>query len=204
MNTLGATTIGTMPAPSLKPYFFGRFRDFGLSGAAAFFRSRRKSLRLGIGISSPFGVNWVFFMAHPLDGARLKVVRAQEHMESLKAEIAMYMQGRPWEIRMKKHVDKSGIAPMPFEIPELIVTTPPPLRLSTVIGACVTNLRAAVDYILWELVAKYFNPPFNPLDSNDRRITAFPISEKSTHRGYMDRLDRLAQRKIPAAADRKS
>jgi hypothetical protein len=47
-----------MHAPSLKPYFFGRLVD--LSGAAAFFKFLRKSLRLGIGISSPCGVTWVF------------------------------------------------------------------------------------------------------------------------------------------------
>jgi hypothetical protein len=34
-------------------------RDF--SGVAAFFRSRRKSLRFGIGISAPFGVRCSFF-----------------------------------------------------------------------------------------------------------------------------------------------
>ena len=47
-------------------YFFGRLRrrDFAgfPSGAAAFFRSRRKSLRLGTGIAYPLGVFCVSLM----------------------------------------------------------------------------------------------------------------------------------------------
>ena len=32
-------------------------------------------------------------MNHPLDGARLKVVRAQKHLQTLKDEIAHYLSG---------------------------------------------------------------------------------------------------------------
>jgi hypothetical protein len=131
-------------------------------------------------------------LAHPLDGARLKIVRAEEHVDALKAEVAMYLHGRPWTIGTKVTGGHSHIAP--------IITVPPPLRLSTIIGDCVTNVRASLDYIIWELAGRYFSPPFDAADFNDRRITSFPISNGPTEAGYVDRLNRLAKRGVPTAA----
>lgn len=37
-------------------------------------------------------------MAHPLDGARLKVVRAQEHLESFKEAASVYINKKPYRI----------------------------------------------------------------------------------------------------------
>jgi hypothetical protein len=153
-------------------------------------------------------------MPHPLDGARLKIIRAEEHVQMLKAEIAMYLNARPWAIGTEtagKEIQKitavySGDdihAPSRGEAELRLVTSvvsPPPLRLSTIIGDCVTNARAALDYILWELVVRYFDPPFNSQRADDRRITAFPISKIVNQSGYVNRLDRLAKRRIPMAA----
>lgn len=131
-------------------------------------------------------------MSHPLEGARLKIVRAQEHVDVLKTETAIYLQGRPWTIGTNEYGEKP--------IPAPIITTQPPLRLSTIIGDCITNVRASLDYVIWELVLRYFSPPFDSANSNDRRITSFPISEKAADSGYMNRLNCLANRKVPAAA----
>ena len=131
-------------------------------------------------------------MADPLDGARLKIVRAQEHVDSLKAEIAMYLNARPWVIGTQQY---SNVA-----VPAPIVTVPPPLRLSTIIGDCATNTRAALDYIVWELAQRYFSPAFNQTSGDDRRITSFPLADTPEEPGYVDRLDRLTKRGIPTPA----
>jgi hypothetical protein len=132
-------------------------------------------------------------MTHPLDGARLKIVRAEEHVQTLKTEIAAYLNRRPWNVRIEEHGDKAGI-------PSFEITIPPPLGLSTIIGDCVTNVRASLDYVMWQLAARYFSPKLNPAKSGDRRLTMFPIYKTPFERGYVDTLDRLAQRGIPAAA----
>ncbi|HYT68956.1 MAG TPA: hypothetical protein VEL51_21205, partial [Vicinamibacterales bacterium] len=76
-----------------------------------------------------------------------------------------------------------------------------PPRLSLLIGDCITNARAALDYIVWELASKYFSPRVDLRSREDRRITAFPIFEHSaTEQGYKDRLNRLAARQVPAEA----
>lgn len=131
-------------------------------------------------------------MSHPLDGARLKIVRAEEHLQTLKAEIAEYLHGQHWEVNIERRGDKS--------VPVPSVTVVPPLRLSTIIGDCITNARASLDYIIWELAARYFSPPVDLVKQNDRRITAFPITNNPKDAGYLDRLGRLKNRKIPAAA----
>ncbi|HWE85810.1 MAG TPA: hypothetical protein VG267_12760 [Terracidiphilus sp.] len=131
-------------------------------------------------------------MPNQLDGARLKVIRAQEHIDSLKDEIAVYLNARPWVIGTQQYDDAAVPAP--------IITVPPPLRLSTIVGDCVTNIRAALDYIVWELAQRYFSPAFNQTSGNDRRITSFPIAGAPGEPGYVDRLDRLTKRGIPTSA----
>jgi len=128
-------------------------------------------------------------MSHPLDGARLKVIRAQEHIDSLRAEIGIYLNSNPYSIVTKEQADASEH--------EFTVTSSPPPRLSAIIGDCVTNARAALDYIMWELAAKYFVPRFNGGSGNDRQIVSFPIDST---KGYGDHLKRLTHRQMPADA----
>ena len=132
-------------------------------------------------------------MLDPLNGARLKLVRAQEHLASLKAEIDMYLDEHPYELVAEKLHE--------HQILSARIVTQPPLRLSTIIGDCVTNSRAALDYIVWELTLRYFNPPFDVTEYEDRKLTAFPISKGPSehgHAGHVQRLERLAKRGIPA------
>src|SRR2546422_3438816 len=149
-------------------------------------------------------------MNHPLDGARLKVIRAQEHLDSLKAEVRMYLNEQPYEVRSQPETRMHSRSQTNFYafyaqqnpvhfLPPLVPGVPP-VRLSTIIGDCVTNARAALDYIVWELAQRYFNPPFDIADLNDRRIVAFPLFKTATDKGFQDRLDRLANRQFPADA----
>jgi hypothetical protein len=126
---------------------------------------------------------------HPLDGARLKVVRAQEHLDSLKAEIGMYLEEHPYEIV----VDQKSY------VTTVVVTTSPPLRLSTLVGDVVTNARAALDYIVSELALQYFNPPFDSSDFDHRRTAAFPIHRRGETARYTNHLNRLQKLLTPTA-----
>jgi hypothetical protein len=209
-NTHGATTSASKRRTAFSYFFFGRRFDFFFSGVAAFFKSAKKSPRVGTGISAPCFVCCIFAMNHPLDGARLKIVRAQEHLDSLKAEIRMYLDEQPHEVRSQPETHTRGRDQTNFyayyaqtnpvhSLPPLVPGVPP-LRLSTIIGDCVTNARAALDYIVWELAQRHFKPPFNVTDRNDRRIVAFPIYPSASDAGLKDRLNRLTDRQIPAGA----
>jgi len=138
-------------------------------------------------------------MNHPLDGARLKVVRAQEHLDSLKAEIRMYLDEQPHEVRSEPKHNVHPAYPH-IEILRDLTPAPPPLRFSAIIGDCVTNVRAALDYIVWELAQRHFVPSFDIANRNDRRIVSFPLSETATDAGLKNRLNSLTNRKIPAGA----
>lgn len=151
-------------------------------------------------------------MTHPLDGARLKIARAREHLESLRVDIRTYLDEQPHEVRSqpetRMHTSRAATNFYAFyaqqnpvhSLPPIPVPGVPPPNLSTIIGDCVTNARAALDYIVWELAQRYFKPPFDITDRNDRRIVAFPIFDNETDPGLKDRLDRLAFRTIPTDA----
>lgn len=128
-------------------------------------------------------------MNHPLDGARLKVIRAQEHLDSLKTEVGMFLKEHPYGGVRPQEDEKHGRA-----ISHIIEA--PPLRLSTLIGDCVTNTRAALDYIVWQLATKYFAS----LNPDSHRWVNFPISNVPPD-GWIEReTNRLTQHGIPTPA----
>jgi hypothetical protein len=87
-------------------------------------------------------------LAHPLDGARLKVVRAQEHLDSLTDEIGRYAKGDPYVVSVKEYVEGwwGGRAD---------ITHHPAPRFSAIIGDCLHNLSSALDYVMWEVASTY-------------------------------------------------
>lgn len=87
---------------------------------------------------------------HPLDGAKLKVVRAQKHLQSLKNEIATYLNTNPYEIPIENDGDEMII--------RAAVIRPgcdPPEELSCIVSECIGSLRSALDYIAWELAMQH-------------------------------------------------
>lgn len=87
-------------------------------------------------------------MNHALDGSRLKVQRAREHLEALKCEIGKYLASTPYKFVTST---ESGVVTARLE------TIDPPLYLSAIVGDCVNNLSAALDYIAWQLAIRYWN-----------------------------------------------
>lgn len=132
-------------------------------------------------------------MVHPLDGARLKVVRAEEHLNALKLEIGAYLESKPYVVATHFKVDRANPGKGPVTI-----TKPPPVRCSLLIGDCVTNLRATLDYIAWELASRYFSPPLKESSQKDRRFASFCLSDDPS--SVRDHMAILAKRHVPATA----
>jgi hypothetical protein len=103
-------------------------------------------------------------MAHPLDGARLKIIRAKQHLESFNEEVSRYIRTNPCEVVTEMESDCICITG--------IVTSQPPPAIACIVGDFVTNLRAVLDYIAWELANKFVGRPL--ARGEEERIT-FPI-----------------------------
>jgi hypothetical protein len=104
-------------------------------------------------------------MTNALDGARMKLDRARTHLRCLADEIERYRESRPYGCATKI---EGTIASA-----EAVITAEPPASLSCIIGDCVTNIRASLDYVAWELATK--NPP-HPLTERQERGIYFPLS----------------------------
>jgi hypothetical protein len=103
-------------------------------------------------------------MAHPLDGARLKVVRAKQHLESFNGDAERYINTKPCKVITRIEGDCICV--------EGVITTEPPAPLACIVGDFVTNLRAALDYIAWELANKFVG---RPLSTREEEAISFPI-----------------------------
>jgi hypothetical protein len=108
---------------------------------------------------------------HPLDEALLRASRAEEHLEALDREIAVYVEANEAASLIKvEGMTVSAIWP-----PE-----PPPM-LSVRVGEIVYNLRAALDYFVYRLAE---------LDAgNVIKGTQFPIED--TPEGFKRRTPRF-------------
>lgn len=133
-------------------------------------------------------------MRHPLDGARFKIIRAQEHFDAFKTEGAAFLDTKPYRFESEVYGDYWWVKPR--------ATVQPPLRLSGIIGDCVTNIRASLDYVVWELAGKYFTIAIDLSRPGDRQILNFPIllPDPNRSKGHIDHLHRLAKRGFPTGA----
>lgn len=107
-------------------------------------------------------------MTHPLDGARLKVVRAKEHLKSFNEEAWRYVNTDPCKVVSKVEGDIVSV--------EGIVTSQPPPTLACIVGDLVTNCRAALDYIAWELAMR----AGRSLSGRQLKRIMFPIATNPT------------------------
>lgn len=85
-----------------------------------------------------------------------------------------------------------------------MITIQPDVELSLIVGDCLTNARAALDYIMYRLVTKYFEDPLIDLSKDrDRKLTSFPLFEAPStdpSSTYMNRFTYLPRR-MPKAID---
>src|SRR6266568_4630919 len=99
---------------------------------------------------------------HPLDGARKRVERANKHLNEIASQIETYATSEANrivvehnDIRNEPNFILAPHGPLPDDIPLLI-------------GECVYNFRAALDYLVFELSREDSGDP-NPLR------TQFPV-----------------------------
>src|SRR5437016_1130982 len=107
---------------------------------------------------------------------QFKVVWAEKHVDSLKGEIGSYLSRHVDEISSQPSRQPQHTWMNPIYIFPPIIPAQTELTLSAIIGDIITNARAALDYVTWELATKYFQPPLKIDDFADRKLASFPIS----------------------------
>jgi hypothetical protein len=117
-------------------------------------------------------------MNHSLDPARLKLIRAEEHIHALEDEVRKYLDTQPYEFLERDQDDERIV---------VRVTASPPLHLSTIVGDCVYNLGASLDLTFWALTSR--TGPSDP----DRDRVFFPIFSneakfRAAHSGLTKRI----------------
>jgi hypothetical protein len=137
-------------------------------------------------------------MAHPLDGARFKVVWAQTHVNTLKLELKGYLDQHAGEVQSQPHMNPQTTWLPPVQVLKAVIPSKTSQALSGIIGDIVTNARAALDYIAWELSQRYFVPKLDIAKFKDRRLASFPICDTAAE--IKESLESLAKRQIPAGA----
>jgi hypothetical protein len=85
--------------------------------------------------------------AHPLDGCRLKLDRAEEHLQTLKSEILAYLERKPYRMTTGRSPDYTEHS-FYLEATELV-----PPRFSVLFGDVLQNARSALDHIAWQLAS---------------------------------------------------
>lgn len=96
-----------------------------------------------------------------LEGSKLKVERAKEHILQLKAEIMAFHERKPYRIVVEEEPQSRD------QIYRVKVKEQPLPRWATIIGDIVHNLRSALDLLAYDLVLANGEIP--------NRNTAFPI-----------------------------
>lgn len=96
-----------------------------------------------------------------LDGAKLKLDRAREHLNSLGTEISLFLSREPYAAYVDMDEESREIR-FGIEVRER-----PDARLSVVIGEILHNLRSCLDHAAWELVSHEGGTPHSR--------TSFPI-----------------------------
>jgi hypothetical protein len=105
-------------------------------------------------------------MSHGLDGPRLKLGRANVHLESLKEQVQRFIDGNPY----------GAVAEYDGQTEKCVLRTqifvPPPQDWGIIIGDIAHNLRSALDQLVWQLACTQTATPFDK--------TAFPIFDVFT------------------------
>jgi hypothetical protein len=128
-------------------------------------------------------------MTHPLEGAHLKVVWAEKHLGALKKEIGRYLKSRPYKIAVEKN---GNVATAQF-----VIKTELPLHLSCILGDCLCNLRASLDYVAWQLAVRHYG---HPLVAGQHTDVSFPLSKKMATTLNANSRANLTKYGIPTAA----
>jgi hypothetical protein len=110
-------------------------------------------------------------MNHPLDGARKRLERADKHFQDLRGAIHAYAVSEANNIV----VDYDAVRNQPNII--LAPKTALPVEFALIVSDCIHNLRAALDYLVFELSRE-------DSGNDDPLGTKFPIATKDEFAKY--------------------
>jgi hypothetical protein len=88
-------------------------------------------------------------MTHPLDGARAKIERAGDHLETLDRAIRRWLEDYGYRMVLEPNVEpgKHRIVMRANR-----AGGSPPLHLGVIVGDALHDLRSALDHLIWQLV----------------------------------------------------
>ena len=117
---------------------------------------------------------------YPLDDTKSKLRRAKVHINALDRSIKRFIEKHPYDVQWK-HYDDMEILAVRVEAPK-----EPPINWGLIFGDAVTNLRASLDHIAWQL-SKHSGIQF-PTDAKERgraeRNISFPILDDQNNRFF--------------------
>ncbi len=100
---------------------------------------------------------------HPLDGPRMKIVRAESHLKRLDAALGKYRQLKPYRLDVETR-DKERVY-----VYRIDAVVEPPRDLGLLVGEIAYHLRSALDQIIWPLSGA------ESLSEQAQRRVTFPI-----------------------------
>ncbi len=110
-------------------------------------------------------------LPNQLEGIRLKLTRAHEHLTVLQNEVQAFRDREPYRVSCNREANGTEL------VYTVHVVENPPAVWSLVIGDCLQNMRSALDHLVWQLAIRGLaerNEDREPSPS-----TAFPISPNS-------------------------
>lgn len=118
-------------------------------------------------------------MNRTVEGSRAKLRRAKEHLDHIEAEITQFLNAESYGVTVERPTKTVAVVRV-TKVPDRRI---PVEDWALIIGDCVHNARAAIDYIAWQLAGS---------DMNDR-TTMFPIFDTPDgwHDNHAKRIKRL-------------
>lgn len=83
-----------------------------------------------------------------LGGSLFKIIWAKQHLDELRSETGKYVNSNPYDFQTDENDDHVVVYPAQ-------ITRSPRFDMASLVGDCMNNLMAALDYIVWELARKY-------------------------------------------------
>ena len=87
-------------------------------------------------------------MSHPLDGSYAKLGRAEEHLETLQRDVAVWLDGKPYPVEANFNTETGEC------LLRVRVTKEPPIDWGLLVGEIVHNWRAALDHLVYQLTLR--------------------------------------------------
>ena len=129
---------------------------------------------------------------HPLDGCRIRLARAEEHLQALERELGEYAEGNPCVPAFADnpyHLDaRTGMTSVRVNIGDVRAV---PEQVAALIGDTLHSIRTALDHLAWQLCVAFGEaaPVRRETRARGEPMTAFPIRTRKPSR---DRLGRVA------------